>query len=89
MGAEKHRGVRRRSHEVTLFGQSAGAASVCDIMASPLAKGLFVRAIGESMGCFGGMPKLANAEQAGAEIRRGGECEFHRRSARQIPQKSC
>lgn len=53
---------------VTLFGQSAGAASVCDIMASPLAKGLFVRAIGESMGCFGGMPKLADAEQAGTKF---------------------
>jgi para-nitrobenzyl esterase len=53
---------------VTLFGQSAGAASVCDVMASPLAKGLFVRAIGESMGCFGGMPKLAAAEQAGAKF---------------------
>jgi len=53
---------------VTLFGQSAGAASVCDVMASPLAKGLFVRAIGESMGCFGGMPKLADAEQAGAKV---------------------
>jgi para-nitrobenzyl esterase len=53
---------------VTLFGQSAGATSVCDIMASPLAKGLFVRAIGESMGCFGGMPKLADAEQAGAKF---------------------
>ena len=52
---------------VTLFGQSAGAASVCGIMASPLAKGLFVRAIGESMGCFGGMPKMAAAEQAGAK----------------------
>ena len=54
--------------KVTLFGQSAGAASVCDVMASPLAKGLFVRAIGESMGCFGGMPKMANAEQAGAKF---------------------
>ena len=53
---------------VTLFGQSAGASSVCYVMASPLAKGLFVRAMGESMGCFGGMPKLANAEQAGAKF---------------------
>lgn len=55
------------SRNVTLFGQSAGAASVCNVMASPLAKGLFVRAIGESMGCFGAMPKLVNAEQAGTK----------------------
>jgi para-nitrobenzyl esterase len=54
--------------QVTLFGQSAGAASVCDLMASPLAKALFIRAAGESMGCFGGMPKLASAEQAGARF---------------------
>src|SRR5579864_3345797 len=33
---------------VTIFGQSAGALSVYDLMQSPLAKGLFVRAIAES-----------------------------------------
>ena len=54
--------------QVTLFGQSAGAVSVCNVTASPLAKGLFIRTIGESMGCFGGMPKLANAEQAGTKF---------------------
>jgi para-nitrobenzyl esterase len=54
--------------QVTLFGQSAGAAAVCEMMASPLAKGLFVRVIGESMGCFSALTKLANAEQAGVRF---------------------
>ena len=34
--------------KVTIFGQSAGAISVVDLMRSPLAKGLFARAIAES-----------------------------------------
>ncbi len=33
---------------VTIFGESAGATSVCMLMASPQAQGLFQRAIGES-----------------------------------------
>jgi para-nitrobenzyl esterase len=37
---------------VTIFGQSAGALSVSILMASPLAKGLFQGAIGESGGLF-------------------------------------
>ncbi len=37
---------------VTVFGQSAGAMSVSILMASPLAKGLFQHAIGESGGLF-------------------------------------
>jgi len=36
---------------VTIFGESAGGWSVCSMMASPLAKGLFHRAIMESGGC--------------------------------------
>ena len=36
---------------VTIFGQSAGSQSVCSLMASPLAKGLFHKAIGQSAGC--------------------------------------
>lgn len=40
--------------QVTIFGQSAGAMSVAALMRSPLAKGLFVRAIAQSgPGLFG------------------------------------
>jgi para-nitrobenzyl esterase len=38
---------------VTIFGQSAGSISAAALMASPLAKGLFHRAIGMSGGLFG------------------------------------
>jgi para-nitrobenzyl esterase len=55
---------------VTIAGQSSGAISVSILMASPLAKGLFQRAIGESGGLFEPLqiaPKylLANAEHDG------------------------
>jgi para-nitrobenzyl esterase len=38
---------------VTIFGESAGSAAVSTLMASPMAKGLFHRAIGESGAPFG------------------------------------
>jgi len=38
---------------VTIFGQSAGSHSVNYLMASPLARGLFARAIGQSCAAFG------------------------------------
>ena len=51
---------------VTIFGQSAGSWSVCYLMASPLAAGLFHKAIGHSGGCFrGGRPDLTDAQEAG------------------------
>ena len=51
---------------VTIFGQSAGSWSVCYLMASPLAAGLFHKAIGHSGGCFrGGRPDLAAAHESG------------------------
>lgn len=37
---------------VTIFGESAGSGSVCTLMASPMAKGLFQKAIGESGAAF-------------------------------------
>ena len=37
---------------VTIFGQSAGSMSVCTLMASPLSKGLFHKAIGQSAACL-------------------------------------
>jgi para-nitrobenzyl esterase len=51
--------------DVTVFGESAGGASVCDNMASPGASGLFQRAIAES-GCFLLTQTRQQAEQRGA-----------------------
>jgi len=60
------------SKNVTIAGQSSGSISVSILMASPRAKGLFQRAIGESGGLFEPLqlaPKylLANAEQDGVK----------------------
>jgi para-nitrobenzyl esterase len=53
---------------VTIFGQSAGSASVCTLMASPLARGLFQRAIGHSSSCFSDRPDLESAHATGRQI---------------------
>jgi para-nitrobenzyl esterase len=53
---------------VTIFGESAGSWSVNALMASPLAKGLFQRAIGESGGSFAPMKTLAEAEKEGEKV---------------------
>ena len=55
---------------VTIAGQSAGGSSVAILMSSPLAKGLFARAIAQSGGMFEPLelaPRalIANAEQEG------------------------
>jgi para-nitrobenzyl esterase len=62
---------------VTLWGQSAGAAQVSILMASPAARGLFHRAIGGSGGRFDGgmmggpMQSLGAAEAAGTGFLEG------------------
>jgi para-nitrobenzyl esterase len=50
---------------VTIFGESAGSFSVCAQMASPLARGLFHKAVGESGGAFSktGMEFLPASER--------------------------
>jgi para-nitrobenzyl esterase len=57
---------------VTIFGESAGSFSVSALMASPLARGLFHRAIGESGGYFAAttlpLLPLAEAEARGAAL---------------------
>jgi para-nitrobenzyl esterase len=60
-------------NQVTVFGQSAGALSVMHLMRSPLARGLFVRAIAQSgpgllgRNALGGGATLADREAAGAK----------------------
>lgn len=58
---------------VTIMGQSAGSMSVLALQASPLAKGLFERAMGMSGALIGSagpasMRPLANAEQDGLKL---------------------
>jgi len=64
--------------KVTIFGQSAGSHSVNYLMASPLARGLFARAIGQSCAGFGpqrpgsllgrSLPSLGAAEKDGVRM---------------------
>ncbi|HCE02932.1 MAG TPA: carboxylesterase [Acidobacteria bacterium] len=53
---------------VTIFGESAGSWSVQTLLATPLAEGLFHRAIGESggvLGSYGATPDLVTVEAEG------------------------
>ena len=58
-------------NRVTIFGESAGSWAVNALMASPLARGLFVGAIGESGGTMGRMVPLAEAEKNGEKLASG------------------
>ena len=57
---------------VTIAGESAGSSAVSALMASPLAKGLFARAIGQSGAFFSALARKldarAEAERAGAGL---------------------
>ena len=55
-------------NKVTLFGVSAGSASVSLLLASPLAKGLFQQAILESPGGFRPLASLGEAEEYGLKL---------------------
>ena len=46
---------------ITIFGESAGAMSVCYLSATPLAKGLFDKVIAQSGGCLAPHPTLTEA----------------------------
>jgi para-nitrobenzyl esterase len=53
---------------VTIFGESAGSWSVNYLMATPLARVLFHRVIGESGGAFGPMKRLSEVEESGTKF---------------------
>ena len=71
------------ANNVTIFGQSVGSSCVNVLMASPLARGLFHRAIGESGGSMapaglpggGSMLYLRDAEDAGLQVARHYDCQ--------------
>ncbi len=71
---------------VTIFGESAGSGDVNALLSSPLSKGLFRRAIGES-GPASILPPLAEAEKKGeamvSELNISGESELQK--LREIP----
>ena len=53
---------------ITVFGVSAGAASIAALITSPLAEGLFQQAILQSPGSFRPLATLAQAEAAGTAL---------------------
>ena len=53
-------------HNVTIFGESAGSQAVSIFMASPLAKGLFHKAIGQSGSSLQQLPTIAEIGMRGA-----------------------
>jgi len=59
---------------VTIFGELAGAFSVCAAIVSPKATGLFQRAISESGPCAEPLPELAGAESSNQAIVSGLGC---------------
>ncbi|TCC37838.1 carboxylesterase family protein [Kribbella speibonae] len=59
---------------VTIYGQSAGGGSVCDLMVMPSAKGLFDKAIVESSVCGASRTTLAAGEQSGVKFAQSVGC---------------
>ena len=60
---------------VTIFGQSAGAVSICAQLASPLAAGLFHRAVIQSGPCVTPMSTMEAASTLGKQLSQGLECD--------------
>ena len=63
--------------DVTVFGESAGGWSLCYLMASPEAKGLFQRAIVQSAGCLepSTLTSAADAAQDGRRLAATLDCD--------------
>ncbi|TCO65396.1 carboxylesterase/lipase family protein [Actinocrispum wychmicini] len=56
------------ARNVTVFGESAGAAGVCMQLTSPTAAGLFQRAIGQSFSCTTRFPTKQEGEALGTQV---------------------
>ena len=74
---------------VTIFGESAGSFSVSEQMASPVSKGLFHKAIGESGGAFAShalpMRSKDQAAEEGAKVCQGAPERRHARGPTRDP----
>lgn len=60
---------------VTLFGEEAGAVSICAHLAAPESAGLFRRAILQSGACTSPLPRLEDEEKHGASVAEGIGCD--------------
>ncbi len=61
--------------QITLFGESMGALSVCALLASPAASGLFQRAIMQSGNCRQALPNINEAFAQGDRIAANADCD--------------
>ena len=66
MGKGQYRRIWWRPANVTLFGESAGARSVLSLLASPLAEGLFHKAIVQSGYTLPDTPREQALQKGGA-----------------------
>lgn len=62
-------------NNITIFGESAGGMSVCNLLTSPLAQGLFHKAIIESGPCFSPYPGLDFMEKQGLTMEQRLGCD--------------
>lgn len=63
------------ANNVTVFGESAGGMSVCNLLVSPLSQELFQKAIIESGPCFSKYPDLAFMENQGKTMEKQLHCD--------------
>jgi len=61
-------------NNITIFGESAGGMSVCNLLASPYSKGRFNKAIIQSGPCFSPYPDLAFMETQGKTMEEKLQC---------------
>jgi para-nitrobenzyl esterase len=65
-------------NNITVFGESAGGMSICNLLVSPMSQGLFQKAIIESGPCFSPYPDLAFMEKQGQEMERQLHCDVQK-----------